>query len=92
LPAWAKHIASEGYEVGYYIRNNGAWGDVADNATWIKSWQDKMSALGGNAQYVDVFARSFNGKPSEVLQLIDQGYPPQDVITEVFVENKLTFL
>lgn len=62
LPAWAKQIASEGYEIGYYVRNNGEWGDVADNATWFKSWLDKMSALGGNAQYVDVFARIYSGQ------------------------------
>ena len=82
MPAWAKKIAAEGYEIGYYVRNNGKWGEFADNSTWLKSWLDKMSALGGNAQYVDVFARSYNGKPSEVLQLIEQGIPPNDVITE----------
>jgi hypothetical protein len=82
LPAWAKHIAQEGYEVGYYTRNDDQYGEVADNATWLKSWLGKMSALGGNAQYVDVFARTYNGKPSEVLKMIEQGAPPNDVITE----------
>lgn len=82
LPAWVKKIAAEGYEIGYYVRNNEHWGEFADNSTWLKSWLDKMSALGGNAQYVDVFARRFNGKPSKVLKLIEQGLPPSGVMTE----------
>lgn len=84
LPAWARKVASEGYEVGYYTRTLGA--DVENrlvaNVSWFATWLDNMKELGGNAQYVDQFARTVNGPPNEVLKLVEKGIPPADVVTE----------
>jgi hypothetical protein len=75
LPAWARKVASEGYEVGYYTRTLGA--DVENrlvaNVSWFETWLSNMRDLGGNAQYVDQFARTVNGPPPEVLALVEQG-------------------
>ena len=86
LPGWARGLTASGrYDVGYYTRTLG-WDNSARltaNVSWFKTWLDNMAAAGGNAQYVDQFARTHNGrKLSEVLQLFEQGIPPANVITE----------
>eukprot|EP01051_Picozoa_sp_SAG22_P021503 SAG22_NODE_4769_length_1169_cov_0.988785_2_plen_216_part_00 len=85
LPDWARGVAANGsYDVGYYTRTLG-WDNSARltaNVSWFKTWLANMRAAGGNAQYVDQFARTHNGKPSEVLKLFEQDIPPANVITE----------
>jgi len=80
LPAWAANLAAAGYSVGYYVRKGSD--DLLANLTWFETWLDDMAAVGGNAQYVDTFARTYNGKPTDILKLIASGRPAADVIVE----------
>eukprot|EP00038_Savillea_parva_P018447 m.23738 g.23738 ORF g.23738 m.23738 type:complete len:638 (+) comp4099_c0_seq1:116-2029(+) len=80
LPAWARHVADSGGQVGYYTR--AGVGGFLGNLTWIEQWLGDMAEAGGNAQYVDTFARVFNGNPAQVLDVIAKGTPPADVIVE----------
>jgi hypothetical protein len=81
LPAWARKLASEGTEVGYYVRK-GTAGDLSQNFTWFSDWLADMESLGGNAQYVDTYSRDYNGRPEEVLKMIAAGTPKTNVVTE----------
>lgn len=80
LPDWARMVAASGGEVGYYTRMGDS--GFLGNATWLESWLAGMARSGGNAQYVDTFARVYNGRPADVLALIANGTPPADVIVE----------
>jgi hypothetical protein len=81
LPAWAQKLAGEGTHIGFYVRK-GSKGDLANNLTFFVDWLNNMAKLGGNAQYVDTFARTYNGRPTDVLRMIHGGIPKADVITE----------
>lgn len=45
-----------------------------------------MEHYGGNAQYIDQFARTVNGRPKDVLAIVAKGIPPANVITEGWLD------
>lgn len=88
LPDWARQVAAQGYDVGYYVRTLGydKQNRLLANLTWFETWLSNMAKAGGNAQYVDQFARTVNGRPKDVLAVVNRGVPPANVITEGWID------